>query len=210
MFPGNTLLRGSSTGILLAPWVWDSCTPWGTILFQCTTFINAWGWGLIVLGTVQRRDNHPKCGRNWYACVTSHGGGAMLVWWPGGARTLKIPWCESRRISNSHVGNHSIQVGKSRRWITLCLWESQWIEKFRRLVPEGILRLLIQLHGYFSSVNLLACVNGCDSQPVFLALVVNPFRDGWVAIMADVKCINLIDQWQNNCTLTFIKFRNLL
>ena len=34
--------------------------------------------------------------------------------------------------------NHSIQVWKSRRWITLCLWESQWIEKSRRLVPVGI------------------------------------------------------------------------
>ena len=74
-------------------------------------------------------------------------------------RCWKITWCESQRIYNSHVGNHSIQVGNSRRWITLCLWESQWIEKSRRLVPVGILRLLNQLHGYFSSVNLLACVN---------------------------------------------------
>ena len=149
-----------------------------------------------------------KCGRNWYACVTSHGhcsgGGAMLVWWPGGACT---PWCESWRISNSNVGNHFIQVG---RWITLCLWESQWVEKSRRLVPVGILRL-IQLHGYFSSeVNLLACVNcydqwggrvhqefwhcrigklpspighahvnrGGNSQPVFLTLVGNPMPLG--------------------------------
>ena len=142
-----------------------------------------------------------------------------------GARILKIAWCESRRIYNSHVGNYSIQVGKSRRWITLCLWESQWIEQSRRLVPVGILLLLIQLHGYFSSVNLLACVNCYDqwggrahqefrhsqtgrlpspighanvicrgiSQPVFLTLVGNPFRDGWVAIMANVKFINLLD-----------------
>ena len=118
-----------------------------------------WGWSLIVLGIVQRRDNHPKCGRNWYACVTNHGhcsgGGAMLVWWPGGAHTLKIPW-----ISISNLDNHSIQVAKSRRWITLSLWESQWVETSRRLVAVGILRLLIQLHGYISlEVNLLGCVN---------------------------------------------------
>ena len=140
-------------------------------------------------------------------------------------RCTCFAWCESRRIYNSHVGNYSIQLGKSRRWIALCLWESQWIEKSRRLVPVGILRLLIQLHGYFSSVNLLACVNcydrwggrvhqefrhcrtgrltapighvnatrGGNSLPVFLALVGNPFRDGWVAIMANVKFINLLD-----------------
>ena len=108
----------------------------------------------------------------WLAMVTS-GGGAMLVWWPGGARTLKSPWCESRRISNSHVGNYSIQVGKSRRWITLCLWESQWIEKSRRLVPVGIFRLLIQLHGYFWLVNLLACVN-CYDQWVAVSTIVGP------------------------------------
>ena len=151
----------------------------------------------------------------------------MLVWWPGGAHTLRIPWCESWRIYNSYVGNHSIQVWKSRRWITLYLWESQWVEKSRRLVPVGILRLLIQLHGYFSLVNLLACVNcydqwggrvheefrhcrtgilpspighanathGGNSEPVFLALVGNPFRDGWVAIMANVKFINLLDSF---------------
>ena len=34
---------------------------------------------------------------------------------------------------------------------------------------------------------------GGNSQPVFLALVGNPFRDGCVAIMANVNFINLLD-----------------
>ena len=64
MFPGNSLLRASSRGI--------SLVPRGILRYYPVSvhLIPQWDWGMIVLGIVQRRDNHPKCVRNWYACVT--------------------------------------------------------------------------------------------------------------------------------------------
>ena len=45
-----------------------------------------------------------------------------------------IIW-ESMRRSDVHVCDHSRQVWKTRIWITLWLWESQWVEESRGWVP---------------------------------------------------------------------------
>ena len=114
----------------------------------------------------EKRYNHPKCGRNWYACVTIHGhcsgGVAMMVWWPCGARTLV-------RISEDILipmwGTIPYRLGNLEDGWPFASGRGNGLRN-----PEGGWYPWVssdssscELHGYFSSVNLLACVN-CYNQ----------------------------------------------
>ena len=67
---------------------------------------------------------------------------------------LKIPFMEIPEVWFP-CGWPFQTVGKTRRWITLWLWENQWVEESRLWV--------IQLHGCFPlGVHWLACVNCHD------------------------------------------------